>query len=106
MGTVSGGPWLQDFGDILLGYRWNYHDRCILEPVDDDTGFGVDFCRIPVNCDMCRDVEKVDEEHVEDLSVEEFEAKYAYRNRPLVVRNASLNWPAMNDLNYKWLKDI
>ena len=33
-------------------------------------------------------------------------ARYAYSSRPLVVRNASLTWPAMNVLDYNWLKEI
>ena len=105
IGTLCGGPWLKDIVDVLRGYRWNYLDRCILE-TPEDTGVGVDFCRVPVDCDMCRSVDKIDEVHVDDLSVEEFEARYAYSSRPLVVRNASLAWAAMDVLNYQWLKNI
>lgn len=105
IGTLCGGPWLKDIVDVLRGYRWNYLDRCILE-TPEDSGVGVDFCRVPVDCDMCRSVDKIDEVHVDDLSVEEFEARYAYSSRPLVVRNASLAWAAMDVLNYQWLKNI
>ena len=79
---------------MMWGYRWNYINRCIME-TPEDTGYGVDFCRTPVDCGICRYVEAIDEVHVEDLSVEDFEERYAYSSRPLVVRNASLNWPAM-----------
>ena len=105
VGTVCGGPWLKEVVDVVRGYRWNYIDRCIME-TPEDTGYGVDFCRTPVDCGICRDVDAIDEVHVEDLSVEDFEDRYAYSSRPLVVRNASLNWPAMEVLNYRWLKDI
>ena len=30
--------------------------------------------------------------------------KYAYSNRPVVVRNATLDWKAMGVLDYDWLK--
>jgi len=105
IGTVCGGPWLKDLVDLIHGYRWNYIDRCIME-TPEDTGYGVDFCRSPVDCSICRDVNAIDEVHVDSLSVEEFEERYAYSSRPLVVRNASLNWAAMDILNYDWLKSV
>jgi len=102
IGTLCGGQWLEDAVDVLRGYRWNYLGRCILE-TPEDSG---DFCRVPVDCDICRDVDRINDVHVDDLSVEEFEARYAYSSRPLVVRNASLTWPAMDVLKYQWLKNI
>jgi len=105
VGIICGGPWLRDFMDLLRGYRWNYLDRCIME-TPEDTGYGVDFCRTPVNCEMCRDVDRIEEVDVDSLSVEQFEERYAYSSRPLVVRNASIHWPAMKVLDYHWLKNI
>jgi len=105
IGTLCGGPWLKDLVDLVYGYRWNYLDRCIME-TPEDKGYGVDFCRAPEDCSVCKDVSKIDEVHVNDLSVEEFEEKFAHTGRPLVVRNASLDWPAMEVLNYEWLKNI
>eukprot|EP00092_Neocalanus_flemingeri_P013918 GFUD01015014.1.p1 GENE.GFUD01015014.1~~GFUD01015014.1.p1 ORF type:complete len:209 (+),score=54.03 GFUD01015014.1:576-1202(+) len=33
-----------------------------------------------------------------------YEERYAYSNRPLVIRNATLSWKAMEVLDYDWLK--
>ena len=40
-------------------------------------------------------VREIEEVHVSDLSVELFEERYAYTHRPLVVRNASIFWEAL-----------
>ena len=40
-------------------------------------------------------VREIEEVHVSDLSVEMFEELYAYSHRPLVVRNASIFWDAL-----------
>ena len=98
--------------------------RCILE-TPETHGYGVDFCRVPVDCDICSDVSifyapisllplqepknihctiwmvwcaqvrEIEEVHVSDLSIELFEERYAYTHRPLVVRNASIFWEAL-----------
>ena len=60
--------------------------------------------RIPADCRTCEDISSIDEVHVNDLHVDLFYHKYAYSNRPLVVRNATLHWPAMDTLDYYWLK--
>ena len=75
--------------------------RCILE-TPETHGYGVDFCRVPVDCEICSDVSvfkltvsviggfakaetpwwplqvrEIEELHVSDLSVELFEERYA-----------------------------
>jgi len=104
IGSSFGVPWMHSVLDILRGYRWDSKHRCILESPD-KSGYGVDFCRIPADCNSCRDISSVDEIHINDLSIDLFYDKYAYSNRPLVVRNATLHWPAMEVLDYYWLKD-
>jgi len=104
IGISIGGPWGLDLLDILRGYRWDYRQRCILESPNVQE-YGVDFCRLPVDCNMCKDIRVVDQIHVDDITVQEFQDRYAYTNRPLVVRNATLNWPAMELLDYDWLKE-
>jgi histone arginine demethylase JMJD6 len=59
-----------------------------------------------VDCSVCKDVDVIDDVSVKSLSVEHFEEKYAHSNRPLVVRNASLTWKAMNVLDYSWLRRV
>ena len=104
-GFLVGGPWLGAVTDLVFGYRWNFVDRCIIEDAD-DKGNGVDYCRLPVNCEICQNVDKIDDVHVSNITIEEFEERYAYSNRPLVVRNASLRWRAMKDLDYAWLRKV
>jgi len=104
LGSICGGPWCTDLVDFFRGYRWNYLDRCILE-TPDTHGFGVDFCRIPADCSVCSDVREIDSIHVDNLSVDLFEEKYAYSNRPLVVREAASKWEALKVLDYYWLKN-
>jgi len=104
LGSVCGGPWCEDIVNWMRGYRWNYLDRCIME-TPDTSGYGVDFCRTPVDCSMCSDVKEIESIHVNDINVEMFENRFAYSGRPLVVRNASLHWKAMEELDYYWLKD-
>ena len=60
--------------------------------------------RVPVNCRVCSGVDKIDEYHVSELTVDKFQQMYAYSDRPVVIRNASLDWPAMQELNFGWLK--
>ena len=43
----------------------------------------------------CPQVREIEEVHVSDLSIELFEERYAYTHRPLVVRNASIFWEAL-----------
>jgi len=104
IGGIIVGPWWKDILDIMRGYRWDYKNRCIMESPNGD-GYGVDFCRIPVDCNVCSGIREIDEFNVDDLSIELFAEKYAYSSRPLVVRNATLQWKAMQDLDYYWLKD-
>ena len=104
-GCVCGGPWTTLLEEKLYGYRWNHIFRCIIETPVDSGGYGADFCRVPVDCKVCRDVDKIDEYHVSELTVDMFQQRYAYSDRPVVIRNATLDWPAMEKLNFAWLKE-
>ena len=37
--------------------------------------YGVDFCRVPADCSVCSEVDRVEEVAVEDLSVELFQER-------------------------------
>ena len=47
----------------------------------------------------------VDEYHVSELTVEMFQYLYAYPARPVVIRNATLHWPAMKVLDFQRLEE-
>ena len=56
---------------------------------------------------------EIEEVHVSDLSVEMFEELYAYSHRPLVVRNASIFWDALqvdlimhNDISFSAMQIV
>jgi len=59
--------------------------------------------RAPLPC-TCGDIDQIDEVHIDDITEDLFMDKYAYSNRPVVVRNATLDWKAMGVLDYDWLK--
>merc|ERR1712130_696215 len=82
LGCTFGAPWTEDLLDLIRGYRWNRLDRCILE-TPETHGYGVDFCRVPVDCDVCSDVREIEEVHVSDLSI---------------------FWDALQVIDYNWLK--
>jgi len=104
LGCLFSGPLGKDLMDTLRGYRWDYQQKCIMESPNAN-GYGVDFCRIPADCGICAGVKKIQEFHVNDLTVEMFQEKFAYSSVPIVVRNASLHWKAMKVLDYYWLKE-
>ena len=54
---------------------------------------------------MCSGVDKIDEYHVSELTVDKFQQIYADSDRPVVIRNATLDWPAMEKLNFGWLRE-
>jgi len=104
IGSIFGGSWTDDLVNWVRGYRWNYLDRCIME-TPDTSGYGVDFCRTPTDCSFCSDIKEIETIHVDKINEDMFENRFAYSGRPLVVRNATLDWKAMDQLNYYWLKD-
>ncbi len=41
-----------------------------------------------------------------DLSSEVFSEKYAHRGQPLVVVNATADWPAMETFGFEFFRDL
>lgn len=99
IGSTFGTEVLKDLLDTTYGYRWNYEDKCII----DEGYFAGGFCRAPLNC-SCIDVNRIDEITLNDINEKIFEERYAYSNRPVVIRNATLDWQAMGIMSYDWLK--
>ena len=75
-------------------------DDCILEVPD----YVLDFARPPTGCDFCKDVFDVD--RVSALTREEFEQRYAYTGRPVVVLDAAKNWTALKTFSLDFFKQI
>lgn len=49
--------------------------------------------RPPENCKFCENVDKVD--RISGITPMEFERKYAYSARPVIVEDATRNWTAL-----------
>lgn len=49
--------------------------------------------RPPQECGFCEGITEVDRVH--DITPDEFERRYAYNGRPVVVTDATANWTAM-----------
>lgn len=87
---------------ILIAYNYKYFQSvdCFLEmPNTLSHAF-----RKPEICDFCRSVTQID--RVSDLSPEQFEQKYAYSGRPVIVTDATSNWTASDVFNFNYLKSI
>lgn len=56
------------------------------------------------SCNFCKDVVTVDS--VYNLSPDEFEQKYAYNGRPVVVKDATINWTAPQVFDFKYFKQL
>jgi len=81
------------------GYRWNYLEKCIINPGN----FAGGYCRTPMEC-TCKDVEEIDDISMAEMTPQVFKDKYLRTNRPVIVRNVSLDWEAMKVLDFSWLK--
>jgi hypothetical protein len=56
------------------------------------------------DCSMCLNVKEI--KRVSKISKQEFLDKYAYTGIPVIITDATENWSAMNEINYKFLKEL
>ena len=75
-------------------------ERCFFYMPD----FIVDVSRPPVSCDICENLSIID--RISNMTSEDFERKYAYSGRPVVVMNAMLGWSASEVFNFDFFKSI
>jgi len=100
LGSRLGSRALQDFIDGYYGYRWNYLEKCI---IGDET-FAGGYCRAPKTC-TCNDVDHIDIVEYFEMTEDRYEEKYAQTNRPVIIRNVSSEWAAMDTVDFGWLRD-
>lgn len=75
-------------------------ERCALElPSELSKVF-----RTPENCNFCENVTEVD--RVENISPDEFEEKYAYTGKPVIVTDATTSWTALQTFDFWYFKEI
>ncbi|XP_033754398.1 uncharacterized protein LOC117337499 [Pecten maximus] len=77
-----------------------YHEQCLVEMSESIS----DYVRPPVDCSFCEGVTQID--RITNITREQFEAKYAYSGRPVVVEGSTANWTAMNVFSFKFFKKI
>lgn len=90
----------------MRGYRWNTDKNCITDwtnPYADNN-----ICRPLENCSTCDTVYQVEEFQKNQLTEELFLQRFAYTNRPVVVRLGADDWPAIatRQVNFAWLKNV
>lgn len=74
--------------------------RCAVE----NNGFFIEVARPPTNCEMCRNVYTVPIEH--GISVERFSEKYAYTAVPVLIKEATKNWTAMDNFSFEFFRGL
>ncbi|XP_076459674.1 uncharacterized protein LOC143292893 [Babylonia areolata] len=70
----------------------------------DNNLFSDELWRPKVDCNMCRNVVDVPEEW--DISSDKFYEKYAFTGRPVLIKEAVLNWTAMSHFSFKFFQTL
>lgn len=60
--------------------------------------------RPPLDCNFCRNVTQAD--RVSNIFPRDFEAKYAYNAKPVIVTDATRNWTAHDVFDFWYFKDV
>lgn len=76
------------------------NDSCIIALPD---AFARTFRPIQT-CDFCRSVKAIDE--IENVLPAEFEERYAYSGRPVIIRDATVNWTARDIFSFDYFRDL
>lgn len=77
-----------------------YREECLAPKLESL----IDAFRPPTSCDICRNVSSID--RVSNITREEFEEKYAYTNRPVIVTDAMNDWLAREKFSFKFFKRL
>ena len=77
-----------------------YSEECLAPKFE----FLIDVFRPPTSCDICREFDHI--ERLSNITREEFEEKYAYTNRPVIVTDAMNNWLALEKFDFKFFKRL
>lgn len=95
------------FAVLFMGYNYQEdlsiairESRCAI----DNGGMFIEVARPPTNCAMCRNLYEVPVEY--NISVEDFSTKYAYTTVPVLIKDATRNWTAMDKFSYDFFKEL
>lgn len=75
-------------------------EACLVEVPE----FIQDYTRPPVDCFVCNGIRRI--EKVSKITPEEFEQKYAYSGKPVVITDATSNWTATEHFSFDFFKSI
>ena len=64
------------------------------------------FGREPIDCQMCHNITQIDVVHEQDMNEDLFMERYAYSGRPLLVKNATNEWSAMDTFDFEFFRDL
>ena len=64
------------------------------------------YFRVPNHCKSCADVTQIEIIDAANLNVDIFVDKYAYSGRPLLVKNVTKKWKAMDSFNFEFIRDL
>lgn len=83
--------------DIRLAFQ---NSRCIVE----NNGFLIEIARPKTNCQICEHLLSVPIET--NISMEKFLQKYAYTAVPVLVKDATRHWTAMDTFSFRFFRDL
>lgn len=66
--------------------------------------YSAELSRPLVQCDMCRNLDSVPVEH--SISAEDFKRKYAYTSVPVLIKDATRGWSAMQLFDFKFFRKL
>lgn len=76
------------------------HEECLAPKLE----FLVDVFRPVTSCDICHGVDGI--ERVSNITREQFEEKYAYTNRPVIVTDAMEDWLALDKFEFEFFRRL
>ncbi|XP_060572189.1 uncharacterized protein LOC132730319 [Ruditapes philippinarum] len=74
--------------------------RCMVE----NNAVVSEMTRPLVPCTFCSTLNSISVEYA--ISLNDFRTKYAYSSVPVLIKNATHNWSAMDIFSYQYLKDL
>ncbi|XP_008207611.1 uncharacterized protein LOC100119666 [Nasonia vitripennis] len=75
-------------------------EKCLIE----QPSFARQLFRPAEDCSICKDVQQV--EKISNVDPRDFEERYAYSGRPVVVTDAAANWTAMESFSFAFLREL
>lgn len=99
--------WISLILAVLIGiasflcYNVLFNDGKCLVPLPDALSHAF---RPPEDCGFCRNITKAD--RIANVLPHEFEEKYAYNAKPVIVTDATVNWTALDVFDFWYFKDV